>query len=186
MRRIGGIATAAVLALSLTACGSVSGSSSGGSGGGSGGAGGNVETSSTHQAANIGGAAGGAPHSSDSGAVGKGKQDCFATFQPLENRTGIDLGASIKGTLWVKCIVTPTEHTLNLELQRKVNGSWSTAMAKSSSALPPPMYIPVLVTVPCIPGDWRLHWSVTGNVNGDYFAGSATGEVRHVEAKDCA
>ena len=188
MRRSGTLTAAALLAVCLAACGSVAGGS-GGSGGTSGGSTGGAAPSTTASSSRIeavtGGAIAGAGHGSDTGAVGKGSS-CFATFQPLENKTGIDLGASIKGTLWVKCAVPAAEHSLTLELQQKHSSGWTTVATKNSNQLPPPMFIPVLVTAPCVPGDWRLHWSVTGNVGGQYFAGGATGEVRHVEASDCA
>lgn len=162
--RIRTLAAAAALALTLAGCHYASNpgsSSGGGSGGGLGGAG-------------------------DVQGGENATQPCTATFQPAGDVTGITVGGSIKGTLWVKCTTPPTEHRLTLELQTKVQGGWATRETRIIDKIPGPVSMPMLITTPCIPGDWQLHWAVTGTVAGKSFAGSATGMAYTVKVSDCA
>lgn len=160
------LASAAISALLLTtttACGSGYGTTgtSGGSGGISGG--GDVH--------------GGADTS----------QPCQATFLPAGTNTdGIDTGASVKATLWVRCSIPPTEHNLTLDLQQYVTNGWQTKSERQYNKIPAAIWTPMIVSAPCVPGKWRLHWAVTGTVSGKPFAGSATGDAKDVGVHDCA
>jgi len=153
-------ALAAALTLSLTACVAPSG---GGSGGGSLSGQGDVH-----------------------GNNGNHTQPCEADFKPAGDLTGITTGASVKATLWVRCTTPPTEHHLTLELQRYNTSRYNTIETRVIDKIPPEIWQPLFVSASCIPGKWRLKWSVTGSVAGQPFAGGATGEPYDVKVSDCA
>jgi hypothetical protein len=153
--------TAATLALVLGGCHYASNPGSSSSGGSTGGHGGDVQKGGT-----------GRP--------------CEATFLPAGETTGISGGASAKATLWVRCLTPPTEHHLTLELQRYGTSRFNTVETRHIDKIPGPDWTTAIVSASCIPGSWRLQWSVTGTLNGIPFAGSGTGDEKTLEVHDCA
>lgn len=124
-----------------------------------------------------------------SGGVGPGSdktKPCEATFLPNGELTGITTGASIKATLWVRCTTPPTEHHLTLQIEVKRKSQWlNYGDPRAIDKIPPTIYQPMLVTAPCVPGTYRLHWTVTGSLRGEPFTGSAVGDGKDVHAHDC-
>lgn len=174
MHRTRILAVAAILALTLAGCqpaDNSSGSSGGSSGGNTGG------TSGGHGGAD-------APTSGPSGAVGNRDYTCEGSFQPTP--TGLSAGASIKGSLWVKCPdYQPLDHHVALILEKDLNGTWLPKGERSWDGVPDkPMSI-YLLSVPCVPGRWRIHAEIWGtSASGKIFATSTTPLDRYSQPKD--
>lgn len=99
--------------------------------------------------------------------------------------TGIIPGPSVKGTVWTKCDEAPTTHDLTIHLQRRVNGAWVDQATKTSGRIPPPIALYTLATAPCVPGEWRVTYSIEGIGDGHPFQASGTGETVEVTPGEC-
>jgi hypothetical protein len=169
------LTAAAVLTLTLTACVAPSGGTS---------SGGHSGTS----AGSIGGAD--APSSGPSGQAGLRDYTCELKFQPPPS--GIGTGASIKGTVFVKCPDhKPVDHHVTLILERDLNGNWIPKQERTWDGVPQdPMSIHLLTTS-CVPGSWRVHVEVWGiAANGKSFASSTSplefvSTPKEVHPSDC-
>lgn len=174
--------TAAALALALTGCQSTAGGSSSSTGGSSGG------SSSGGTSGGSGGAD--APTSAPGGHVGLRDYTCELKFEPLPS--GINVGGSIKATVFVKCPThKPVEHHITVILERDQNGHWLPKQERTWDGIPgDPMDIRI-VTTSCVPGSWRVRTETWGVAeSGKAFASSTSpiedvSQPREVKPSDC-
>jgi hypothetical protein len=122
--------------------------------------------------------------SSPGGAPAPTTDLCEVDVQP--EPTGILTGPSIKGTVWTRCKVPPRSHTLEMHLQRWVNGEWVDQATRTITRIPPTIQLFNLVTAPCIPGAWHLSFTVDGiGPDGAPYHADGQGDEVEVKPNDC-